>query len=248
MPAVLPPQPRTAHTAGARSPFLSGPAPLIASKMHKKEKKKSHWGCAAAGLASVQLRRSISCLPSLMQTSLCPRQSVHPQPSLPRSLPSTRALSEPDIWHGWTQCAAGQGSAVQPLPQHERCPPVPSPPAPLPSSWGQLPWHPELTTDTFQRTAAHSPAAERSRATNTLCCLALRPITAPLSTSPLQGCLTRSFTGTGMAVVQPKPLLAPPLLAATQILLQGGDTARPALPGHCLSPCQTNGFGGFGQG
>lgn len=61
MPAVLPPQPRTAHTAGARSPFLSGPAPLIASKMHKNEKKKSHWGCAAAGLASVQLRRSISC-------------------------------------------------------------------------------------------------------------------------------------------------------------------------------------------
>lgn len=162
-----PPQPRTAHVAGARSLFCPGPARLIASKMRKKEKRNVAGGHGAVGPASVRLRRCISCLPSLTQTLLCPRQSVHPLHSLPGSLPSTRALDKPDIWHGWTQCAsAGKLSRTR-----QRCatgspsfsmkgaPRCHLPPALLPSPREQLP--PALgphragpTTDIFPCTKA----------------------------------------------------------------------------------------------
>lgn len=64
-------------------------------------------------------------------------QTKCPPSTLPPRVPaSTRALDEPDIWHGRTQCASA-GTAWPdkaalcgrlPVPCHERCPPVPSPP------------------------------------------------------------------------------------------------------------------------
>lgn len=248
-----PPQFHTAHTAGAQSLFSPGPARLIASKMHKKEKRNVAGGQGAVGLAGVQLRHSISCLPSLMQTSLCPRQSVHPLPSLPGSLPSTRALDEPDIWHGWTQCA----SAGEPGRTRQRCaasspsfgmkgaPRCRLPPAPLPSLWEQLPLSPGPhrsgpMTDIFPCTEARQLPLQKAALPQmcsvsrfSLLLIPVPPAAAPPATSLLEGCL-RGRRWCRLSLSLCHCCWQPPGSCRRE-----GTCCGPALPGHCLSPCQT---------
>lgn len=203
------------------------------------------------GLASVQLRRSISCLPSLMQTSLCPRQSVHPLPSLPGSLPSTRALDEPDIWHGWTQCeSAGELSrtrqrcaATSPSLGMKGAPRCRLPAAPLPSPWEQLPPAPaphrsSPMTDIFPCTEARKlplpkPALPQMHSVTWFSLLPtpVLPTTAPLATSLLEACLSQepASPAAGKEVVQTKPLLVP---------FTAGNHPDPAAGrGHTMALC-----------
>lgn len=83
---------------------LPGRFPPRRTKKERKKKKRNIDGrCAEAGLASIQFRHCISCLPPLMQTSLGPRRNLHP-PARPPGAPG-----EPDTWHGWARSAAAGG-------------------------------------------------------------------------------------------------------------------------------------------
>lgn len=137
------------HRSGSQStePIFSRSCPAFASKMHKKEKSNVAEGRSALGLARFQLRRSISCLPLLTQTLLCPRQSVHPPHSLPGSLPRPEPLTshtsgtaghnarlQGELGRTRQRCAAASLSlAMKGAPQCRL------PPAPLPSPREQLP-------------------------------------------------------------------------------------------------------------
>lgn len=217
----------------------------VASKMQSESSSSAAGGRGAVGLAGIQLRRSISCLPSLVQTSLCPRHSAHPLRSLPGSLPSPIARDQADIWPRKTQCvcSAGQGSAVRPPPllAINGAPRCRLPPAPLPS-----PREPQLrpapgphhspAMGTFSCTKAHQPPLQKQpchkHVVTWLSPVLLTPIpaaTAPLDTSLLQRCRSQdpALTSVRKDKVQTKPLLVPPRLAATRILPQGGDRPQP---------------------
>lgn len=240
------------HHSGSQStePIFSRSCPAFASKMHKKEKGNVAEGRSTLGLARFQLRRSISCLPLLRQTSLCPRQSVHP-PWVPAS---TRALDEPDIWHGRTQCAsAGRAWPDKaalcgrlPVPCHERCPPVPSPlgstaqpEAAAPSGTGISPRQPRAGRFPMRQSSS-APAAQSSLVTN-----ALRPSVLP---SPPKHC---SFlpTAAPLATLQLKECLSQELALAHTEEGGGTDQASPCATaagshpdpaagrGHAVAPC-----------
>lgn len=146
----------------------------------RKKKRNVAEGCSALGLARFQLRRSISCLPSLTQTSLCPRQSVHPPHSLPGSLPRPEPLTsqtsgtaghnarlQGQLGRTRQRCAAASLS-----PAMKGAPQCRLPPAPLPSPRQQLPPAPgshraSPVLDIFPCTKAC--LAQSSLVTNTLC-------------------------------------------------------------------------------
>lgn len=213
------------------------------------------------GLASVQLKHSISCLPSLTQTSLCPRQSVHPRRSLAESLPSTGALEQPDIWQGWTQCAAvGRLGRTR-----QRCAPgSPSlgmkgaprchlPPAPLPGSSLQ---HWDLTVPASRWTFPQAPKPPCHEHALVMDGLSLPPRTPirlgadPPATSLLEGCWSPGdgpHPWWGRRWHRPSFSLCQCCWQPPRSRCREGTHRGLALPGHCLSPRQTNGFGGFGQ-
>lgn len=153
-------------------PIFSRSCPAFASKMHKKEKSNVAEGRSALGLARFQLRRSISCLPLLTQTSLCPRQSVHPPHSLPGSLPRPEPLTSQ------TSGTAGHNARLQGQlgRTRQRCAPAslsPAmkgapqcrlPPAPLPSPRQQLPPAPGSHRASPCWTFSHAPKLVLHRA------------------------------------------------------------------------------------
>lgn len=182
-------------------------------------------------------------------------QTKCPPSTLPPWVPaSTRALDEPDIWHGRTQCASAGRAWLDkaalcgrlPVPCHERCPPVPSPPASTaqpqgaaPSSTGISPRQPRAGHFPMHQSPS-APAAQSSLVTNTLCpsvvpshlkCCPFLPTAAPPATLQLKECLSQELalahTEEGGGTDQASP-------CATA----AGSHPDPAAGrGHAVAPC-----------
>lgn len=220
--------------------------------MHKKEKSNVAEGRSALGLARFQLRRSISCLPLLTQTSLCPRQSVHPPHSLPGSLPRPEPLTshtsgtaghnarlQGELGRTRQRCAAASLSlAMKGAPQCRL------PPAPLPSPREQLPpapgSHRAGPVHFPMHQSSSAPTAQSSLVTNTLCPSVFPsppkhcpfpPTAAPPATLQLKECssqeLALAHTEEGGGTDQASP-------CATA----AGSHPDPAAGrGHAVAPC-----------